>query len=142
LNEKVKSSEPALWTFAGIVIPMDEPLTVPVPSLLNVRIPSDVNDCPNEPSVGVRSGLNPGPGAAVERQAFVPVNPYSPFNGGEPAAALAVKVATKSDIDHKSACCMIPPIDNCPANQPSFADTLKLTGGQYQNVENARRPMA
>src|SRR5215475_1764548 len=69
VNEKLKSSDPALLTFAGIVIPMDEPLTVPVPSPLNVRMPSDVNDCPKEPSVGVRLGLNPGPGAAVERQA-------------------------------------------------------------------------
>src|SRR5215467_13821600 len=75
VKEKLKSSEPALWTFAGIVIPMDEPLTVPVPSPLNVRMPSDVNDCPKEPSVGVKLGLNPGPGAAVERQATVPVKP-------------------------------------------------------------------
>src|SRR5262249_59853707 len=75
VNEKLKSSEPALWTLAGIVIPMDEPLTIPVPSPLNVRMPSDVNDCPKEPSVGVKLGLNPGPGAAVERQAHTPGKP-------------------------------------------------------------------
>src|SRR5262249_31215942 len=75
VNEKLKSSEPALLTFAAIVIPMDERLTVPVPSSLNVLMPSDVNDCPKEPSVGVKLGLNPVPGAAVERQASVPVKP-------------------------------------------------------------------
>src|SRR5262245_41500384 len=107
VNEKLKSSEPALWTFAGIVIPIDEPLTVPVPSPLNVRMPSDVKDCPNEPSVGVKLGLHAGPGAAVERRAAVPVNPYSPLSCVGSAAALAVQVAMKTDTDHASARCMV-----------------------------------
>src|SRR5215471_14117806 len=103
VNEKLKSSELALLTLAGIVIPIDEPLTVPVPSRLNVRIPSTADDCPKEPSVGVKLGLNPGPGAAVTRQAAEPVNPYSPLSLGGSAAAFVTQVTTKIDTDHNNA---------------------------------------
>src|SRR5262249_25165709 len=116
-KEKLKSSEPALWTFAGIVIPMDEPVTVPVPSPLNVRMPSDVNDCPKEPSVGVKLGLNPGPGAAVERQAILPVKPSAPLRLGESAVAVWAQVSATKETE--SANVMLPVATRRTARLPA-----------------------
>ncbi len=76
VNENWKLSEPAPSFAAGNVIPMVEPVTVPVPSPLNVRIPSAANDCPKvlvEPPVGVKSELNVC-GETVSMHAALPVN--------------------------------------------------------------------
>jgi hypothetical protein len=116
------------------VIPTDVPLTVPVPSPLNVRIPSTELETENasvdEPgtaSFGCRLDLNPefgkgvvfpglgaGPEPGANRQAAPPVNPYDPWrndgngwNGSPSAAALAAQVKTKADAEKPRARCIV-----------------------------------
>jgi len=104
------------------VIPTDVPTTVPVPSPLNVRIPSTAFEKEKElPLVnGCRDELNPdGPAGLVgvpgplfpgaTRHAAVPVNPYAPLRLGESATAFAAHAIATTDADTISTRCIDSP---------------------------------